>query len=513
LAETTFSYWRTRARRQDGSIFILALTALFVLLALGAVSLDVAMQSSVRAQCKQDRSAAQALAEAGANCAEAWLRAQGYPPIASAPIDPPDGAGALSTGTYRAQIIPAAGNSMAWRKSYIIVSTGTSMRHQATSAVKMIVRQQSFALYSYFTDEEISPITNSTIWFIAADRLYGPAHTNDQFHIRWDASADAPIFWGTVSSCAATVDWNPSGPDSISQWERVIQGGQDALTLDADYIPLPEESSAQQTAAWGSESGFPSQSGVYLPVDGAAPRGGIYIQGDSCITFALNGDVGQTVSVVQGGTRTDVRTDLAGNATAVDAYTGSSGSWVLESTSHYAGLPNGVIYSTGHITSLSGTLADSLMDGNQLVTRNAWTVCTDLSNQKNITITSDLQYATHPAPEQLLDSADNLRAACLGVVANNVVVKTTANSVRIDGTILANSSFYNYYWNSGVPKGTLTVSGGIIQRNRGPVGQFSGTRITSGYSKDYHYDPRMADYPPPFFPTTGQYDVLSWQCD
>jgi hypothetical protein len=33
----------------------------------------------------------------------------------------------------------------------------------------------------------------------------------------------------------------------------------------------------------------------------------------------------------------------------------------------------------------------------------------------------------------------------------------------------------------------------------------------SGYSKDYRYDVRMVDSPPPYFPTTGQYDVKSWQ--
>lgn len=33
-----------------------------------------------------------------------------------------------------------------------------------------------------------------------------------------------------------------------------------------------------------------------------------------------------------------------------------------------------------------------------------------------------------------------------------------------------------------------------------------------GFSSAMYYDGRLADNPPPFFPTTGtQYDVLSWQ--
>ena len=34
----------------------------------------------------------------------------------------------------------------------------------------------------------------------------------------------------------------------------------------------------------------------------------------------------------------------------------------------------------------------------------------------------------------------------------------------------------------------------------------------AGFADHYHYDERLADKPPPFYPTTGsEYDVLSWQ--
>ena len=494
-------------------MLILALTALFVLLALGAISLEVAMQSDWRATSKKDTVVAGNLAEAAADSAEAWLRAQSYPPAGTSPIDPLDGVKAVATGSYSARIIPAAGNASAWRKRYTIVGTGNSKYHGRSSTVKMIAREQSFALYAYFTDQEVSSITNGTIWFIAADRLYGPAHTNDRFHINWSTTATSPIFHGTVSSRGTSADWSPYKPSTTAQWKQVFEGGQDALTLGADYIPLPEVSTIQQTAAWGESSGFPTSAGVYVPSVGGQASAGIYVVGESSVTFTPNGTVGQTVSIIQGTTRTDVSTDLAGNSTTVTVYTKPGSSWVQQSTDEYAGLPNGVVYSTGNITSLSGTLADNLQDGSQVVARNAWTVCTDIAAGKNITITSDMQYATHPNPNQPASYIDNLKAACLGLIGNNVIVKTTANAVRVDGTILANGSFYNYYWNSGVPKGALTISGGVIQRKRGPVGQFSGSTLTSGYSKNYHYDPRMADSPPPFFPTTGQFDIVSWQCD
>ena len=45
------------------------------------------------------------------------------------------------------------------------------------------------------------------------------------------------------------------------------------------------------------------------------------------------------------------------------------------------------------------------------------------------------------------------------------------------------------------------------------MGQISGSTIVSGYSKAYYYDPRMANNPPPYFPTTGLFNVSAWQSD
>ena len=64
-----------------------------------------------------------------------------------------------------------------------------------------------------------------------------------------------------------------------------------------------------------------------------------------------------------------------------------------------------------------------------------------------------------------------------------------------------------------VGPGTLAVLGGIIQKARGPVGTFNSTtgQTVTGYSKAYSYDPRLAMNPPPYYPTTGQYERVSWQ--
>jgi hypothetical protein len=149
-----------------------------------------------------------------------------------------------------------------------------------TRKVTLQVKEQSFALYSYFTDQEKSSVTNGTIWFYARDRIYGPAHSNDTFHIAWSGTSADPIFYGTVSSAASAVGWQPSAPQTKQDWRRVLQGGQDALTLGVDRIELPAMSGMQRDAAWGDSTGFPTSNGVYVPHTGGATNAGVFVRGD-----------------------------------------------------------------------------------------------------------------------------------------------------------------------------------------------------------------------------------------
>jgi hypothetical protein len=112
----------------------------------------------------------------------------------------------------------------------------------------------------------------------------------------------------------------------------------------------------------------------------------------------------------------------------------------------------------------------------------------------------------------------NLRSAALGVVSRNIEIASTAPAnLTLHGVMMAggrttsDGSFSVPTYNT-KSAGTLKLVGGLIQKMRGPVGTFNAsTAVTqTGYAKDYHYDPRMAVNPPPFFPTTGNYERLSW---
>ena len=58
------------------------------------------------------------------------------------------------------------------------------------------------------------------------------------------------------------------------------------------------------------------------------------------------------------------------------------------------------------------------------------------------------------------------------------------------------------------PSGYLNVYGGIVQNYRGAVGTFSGTTLASGFMKNYTYDGRFADDPPPQYPPLS--DEFTW---
>jgi type II secretory pathway pseudopilin PulG len=127
----------------------------------------------------------------------------------------------------------------------------------------------------------------------------------------------------------------------------------------------------------------------------------------------------------------------------------------------------------------------------------------------NVNIPNNIVYASDPAADPNSDDT-------LGIISERDIVIPGAGptNLEINAVIMAlNTSFYLQNWSSGPAKGTLDIYGGIIQKDRGPVGTFNAStgQKLSGYSKNYSYDPRLVTSPPPFMPTTGDYLTLSWE--
>lgn len=495
--------------RRRGSVVVTTLISLMFVMTMGTALLAVTMHGLTSTRRIEANTTAFNLAESGLDRAARWFKDQASPPSNTAAFTPIGGTVTVTEGTYNVVAYPDAGNPGAVLKKYTLVATGIA--DGRTEKIQLVIRQSSFGKYAYFTDKETSSVSGGRIWFYSGDRIRGPAHSNNkdgsEFQINWGAVSANPIFEDTVTSVGDFINYTPSNPNSEDQFAKIYRAGSRGYELGVDEIPLPSSSDKQKEAAWGPNGSYPGSNGVYTPAGG-----GIYIRGDSSVVMQLDGSGRQQFLITQSGVTTTLTVDKQNDVMYKKVGSGT--------TTTVVGAGNGVVYSTGHITSLSGTIANNIVGGTPtgVTHRSAFTIATDVNNGKNITVTNPIRHSTPYNPDLGPTATSNLYSGTMGLIGRSVTVASGApQNMEIDAVILAGSStttdgsFSVADYNTKVPTGTLKVLGGIIQKARGAVGTLSGNTLATGYSKDYYYDARMADNPPPYFPTTGGYDRISWQ--
>ncbi|MGJ8454316.1 hypothetical protein ACSFC1_03325 [Pseudothermotoga sp. U03pept] len=94
---------------------------------------------------------------------------------------------------------------------------------------------------------------------------------------------------------------------------------------------------------------------------------------------------------------------------------------------------------------------------------------------------------------QRMKEAD--RTDFLNIVARkSVIVKEKEQNLKLTMSIYAfEERFFVEDYNSGSPKGQLTIFGSLMQNYRGPVGTFRGESIVTGYYKNYIYDSKILE--------------------
>jgi len=261
--------------------------------------------------------------------------------------------------------------------------------------------------------------------------------------------SNAPTFNGPVSSVAASINYMHGGPPSDAP------NFQQSVDLGVPPIQMPTSLEVLKNAA---------------------SNGGLRLSGDT--TLRLDGT---TVFV-----------------------TNSAKGW----TEHPMALPgNQTIF----------------VDGNVVVGRSTLNGQLTVGSSQDITVSDWIEYRCNPeAPQADADCLDPVSGTAvynddlMGLVAeHDVKVSPSAPfDMHIQASIMAvEGSFFVEAWNIGSAKGTLHVFGGITQNYRGPVGTFNpmtGVGV-SGYRKDYHYDSRLRNLSPPFYPTTGRFESVIWQ--
>ncbi len=515
LCAKLFSTADGSRRAEAGGLLLITVITLFLVGSMTVGLLSVAGNAIYLNNIQQNRALAFNIAESGAELTALWLRDQPYPPSDISPFDPFGGEQNFGEGSFEVTVIPDPDNYTSYLKTYQIRSVGRVRNAEVT--VEIALRQASFGRFAYFTDKETSSISGGAIWWKAGETVDGPVHSNNSggsnFNINYVGST-SPIFLDMVTGSGPRIDYYPGSPNNENTFKKIYKDGSKGFRLGVPRIEMPPSTSIQKEAAWGGTDFPGGSSGVYLRADAG---GGIYIQGNASITLSVNGSGNQVVTIKQG-TRTTVITIDRHTRTASVSGPVGSGSPTSSTT-----LPNGVIFCSGHITSLSGTVADNLVQNGEIVVRSSMTIATEVSKtnpsqNKDIEITGNLVYRTRPNKHLDDDASANLAAGTLGLVARDIRISSSSprnveiNAVCMCGGQDTNGSFYAENYDSR-QTGTLTVLGGIIQRSRGPVGTFNSStgQTSTGFTKNYSYDPRLAANPPPFYPTTGQYERLSWQ--
>jgi hypothetical protein len=530
---------------QKGMALLATLIFVFILTGFGIALLTMTRNDIKLSTLQEESTKAFYLADAGVERAINWLEKQGTPPSA-ADIPPVNFDGdhefdELNTGKYT--VLLSIGNPTSTVAGYIIETEGWITRADASRVsrkIKTMVTISNFAEYAYFSDQELFPSNSNIsgsgsyagqkIWFIGDDIFGGKVHSNSQFHM-----VDEPNFYGKVTSMADTIEfWGGAHAADGHDFPNFHDG----YDLGAEnYIELPQfseisnldDAKSLQRIAGGSlgKSGIQAlpSNVVYVPSVGGMgtqATGGIYVKGNvtsinldvdnaaepnSKMTFVQGGNTTTITSVLSpitlptgstlnevaaGGTIIPANTTLVKKSTGVNAY------------ESYQGISNGLLFVDGSINDLNGNNQRGKMT---------------IASNESINITNNILYYDRDETVSLLND-EHLKDIddSLGLVAAKDV-KIASNApynIEVDAIIMAlNTSFFYAGWQQTPAKGTLSLLGGLIQKQRGPVGTHNAGVKVTGYSKNYQYDTRMANPAggnlPPYFPSTGQYQKAYWK--
>lgn len=456
----------TFARGESGAVLptVMILASILLIVVLSVFQFS-ALDASLATHHVR-RSQALYLAEGGLERGQTWLEAQEDPPAGADTLFPSGFTPSqFADGTVLHWIVPQPGGGGA----FTIVSEATVGTH--TRRLEASVSVGVFTDFLYFTDTEHMPGSGNPLWFTTGDVIDGPLFTNDQISIFGD-----PRFMSGVASAyggpgdnnrnhnAAFCYHNGSGSPIESAEDNNAPHDNphfaDGYTLGSDWIEYPS-------------------SPVVFDFRDDARDGGINLSGNYEVVFARP--------------HTMTGVPMYGYV----SYCKPGRPWNDVSIAS----TNGIMFVNGGIT-VSGVV-DGMMT---IVTNGA------------ITVTDDIRYRASDADGPLADCDDMLGLVSGGdiIVANNAAngsdcvihaaMMALSNSLRVDN------------WNTGSPRGNLTVWGSIIQDFRGSIGTAELVDgqivVLTGYAKDYHYDWRLQEeYPPGFyrFLQTGTFKRTAWR--
>lgn len=328
-----------------------------------------------------------------------------------------------------------------------IISEGTFNGY--TDVVEVELRPSTFSKFGYFADQW------GAGYLVTGDTVSGPFHTNQTLR-----TLGSPVFMGKVTAKGLKAVGNKWG---FGKADPKFYGGIDTPV----NVPFNLDISKIETAANFSGRVFADN------VNNLAQDLRLVFKEDKTVDWSVK------------------RSNQSGWSAPVSA--------LLDTLA-----PNGVIWNKKGNLYVSGKV-----NGN-------YTIGTAKSGNSygNVYIEDDVKYRKPP----ILFLANGKTAVnpdvedMLGIVAaKQVVIKDNAanhNNVEID------ASLFNYDggitvenispWSPSM--GALKIYGGLIEKAAQTTGYTNG----AGYNEIIRYDARFMTQVPPFFPTTSEYEIVSW---
>lgn len=431
-----------------------------------------------------------------------------------------------------------------------------------TREIQALVRQRPFTHYGLFVQSERSNV-GGPVWYTYPQDFEGPVYSGGPMHIMYAGGGPSYIFGSTVDTTTGKPpQWmntnNPGGPQkpqSPSDWAAIMKQGQAAFRSFTTALTLPSFADnllVASEAYYGNASntsGLPTvaSNGVYVNGNIQPPsttlQTGIYVQGDADIysSGSTNGNGTETFEFkppeqpggnpIPDDVTIVVNFGAPGSAGTTTVTTSTQSGTVL-STQTYNGVPsgladptasdgNGAVFVDGALTVRGSVVANpntgvgTSTDGPSSVQGQYNIAVPDNINTNSdaITVTNSITYADNGtgSDELALWANDILLTSQVdgGITLDGLILTGYDGELNNDGTF--SNSFCRRLGCSG-GTGNLTLFGSLVENIRGKLGTVNaGGLVTSGYSRNQKYDARLGANPPPFSPTTNQFEVVALQ--
>ncbi len=398
-----------------------------------------------------------------------------------------------------------------------LVSTDTAVASREVSVAQsaemyIIIQRPAFNAFAQFRDKTTSATGGGQLSFGDGEEFNGPVHTNGQpgfigtpkFYSKFTSAASTAVFSGASTSCNTVLKLTagnctasfPNYAPKFSQPEIELptnNNNQLRASFGGDAANADAVTAAEVRSAWGVTSMtdntvyFSKSTGsTATPNTGTAWIGGLYINGDANIKFALTIDNRQRIEITQGTVLTVFEKQLSGNWTAK---VGSAATRTL------SGNFNGLIYSTGNLN-VSGNGDNAAAD----IASDTQITLTNSGIDKNIYLKDSVTYQdnplTNPSATNVLGIYSGGGSVLLDGVNNKDLIMNASILATREGEGFGSVNAGTQRYTAGFTQPRVILTGGVIESQSQTVSSGNG-----GYKRNYSYDSRFnTGFSPPYFP-------------